>query len=62
MITNRNFELKHIQTIELIGREIETPVGARYIERIIHFKNGAVVAYGDANPKVGFVWVMETCR
>ena len=57
-MTVRNFKQTDIHYVERIGREMQTPRGNRYIDHIIHFNSGAVVAYEDKQ-HLGFLWVME---
>lgn len=60
-MTSRNFRQEEVQGIEKVGRIMPTPQGERFIDHIIQFKNGAVVAYGDAD-RNGFIWVIEARR
>ena len=57
-MTARNFKDTEVRKITVIQKSMETPRGSQYIEHIIHFINGAVVAYGDKEHN-GFVWVMK---
>lgn len=60
-MTVRNFKDTDVRKITVIQKSMETPRGSRYIDHIIYFRDGAVVAYGDKE-RNGFVWVMEAAR
>ena len=60
-MTVRKFRQEEVQGIKKVGHVMPTPQGERFIDHIIQFKNGAVVAYGDAS-RDGFVWVIEARR
>lgn len=60
-MTVRKFKDTDIKNIAVIQKSMDTPRGLRYIDHIIHFTNGAVVAYGDKEHN-GFVWVMEAAQ
>lgn len=57
-MTVRNFENNDVQSIENVQCNMTTPSGEQFIDHIVYFKNGAVVAYGDSN-RDGFVWIIE---
>ena len=60
-MTVRNFKDTEVRKITVVQKSMKTPRGSQYIEHIIHFTNGAVVAYEDKEHN-GFIWVMEACN
>lgn len=57
-MTVRNFENNDVQRIEDVKSIMVTPNGEQFIDHIVYFKNGAIVAYGDSN-REGFVWIIK---
>lgn len=60
-MTVRKFKASEVNRIEKVGHNMKTPRGERFIDHMVYFKNGAVVAYDNAN-RDGFVWVVEARR
>ena len=60
-MTVRNFEATDVRNITVVKENMETPRGVEFIDHVIEFIDGSVVAYGDPN-REGFVWVMEAAR
>lgn len=54
----RNVKMKNVKEVIEVRSEMETPRGTMYIDHMIRFRNGALVAYGDAK-REGFLWVIE---
>ena len=54
----RNVKLKNIKEVIEVNGNMQTPRGVMYIDHMIRFRNGALVAYGDAE-REGFLWVVE---
>lgn len=54
----RNVKLKDIKEIIEVKGEMQTPRGVMYIDHMIRFCNGALVAYEDAE-REKFLWVVE---
>lgn len=54
----RNVKMKNVKEVIEVRSEMETPRGAMYIDHMIRFRNGALVAYGDSK-REGFLWVVE---
>ena len=60
-MTVRNFKDTEVRKVTVVQKSMETPRGSQYIDHIIHFTNGTVVAYEDKKHN-GFLWVMEACK
>ena len=60
-MTVRNFKNTEVRKVTVVQKSMETPRGSQYIDHIIHFTNGTVVAYEDKEHN-GFLWVMEACK
>ena len=58
LMTVRNLGKKDVARIEKIGRNMITPSREHFIDHLVYFKNGAVVAY-DSGKREGFVWVVK---
>ena len=60
-MTVRNFKDTEVRKVVVVQKSMETPRGSQYIDHILHFTNGTVVAYEDKEHN-GFLWVMEACK
>ena len=60
-MTVRNFKNTEVKKVTVVQKSMKTPRGSQYIEHIIYFTNGAVVAYEDTEHN-GFIRVMEACK
>lgn len=60
-MTVRHFKENEVVSVTKVMKKVDTPRGMIYIDHMIQFTNGAVVAYGDAQ-RQGFVWVVEAAR
>ena len=54
----RNVKMNNVKEMLEVKDNMLTPRGVMYIDHMVRFKNGALVAYGDAE-REGFLWVVE---
>lgn len=54
----RNVNSKDIKEVIEVKGEMQTPRGIMYIDHMIRFNNGALVAYEDAE-REKFLWIVE---
>jgi hypothetical protein len=58
LVVVRNVKLKDIKEVIEVKGNMQTPRGIMYIDHMIRFHNGALVAYEDAK-REKFLWVVE---